>query len=145
MSTKLIIVHLFKIHYIMHENTLKQGLFLLFMVSLTTVKSFAQADKVTLNTDQKFELLLNEKRKINPSLLMNDCYKIQIYNGDSESSKREINRFKTEFNYLDATVIFNTPYYKVWVGNFKSKIDAQRHLIEIQKKYANSLIIKPSK
>ena len=28
--------------------------------------------------------------------------------------------FKNEFNFLDATIIFNTPYYKVWVGNFKT-------------------------
>ena len=35
-------------------------------------------------------------------------------------------------------------HYKVWVGNFKSKIDAERHLIEIQKKYTSSIIVKPS-
>jgi len=129
----------------MHKNTLNLGLILLFITSLTSVKSIAQTEKTSIIADQKFELLLSEKRKINTSLLMNDGYKIQIYNGDSETSKRELNKFKIDFDYLDATIIFNTPYYKVWIGSFKSKIDAERNLLEIQKKYPNSMIIKPGK
>lgn len=129
----------------MHKNTLKLDLVLLFLTSLTSIKSLAQTERTTIIADQKFELLLSEKRKINTSLLMNEGYKIQIYNGDSETSKRELNKFKIDFDYLDATVIFNTPYYKVWIGSFKSKIDAERNLLEIQKKYPNSIIIKPGK
>ena len=129
----------------MHKNAVKLTINLLLLAGLTSVKSIAQAEKTAVITDPKFELLLNEKRKINTSLLMNDGYKIQIYNGDSETAKRELNKFKFEFDYLDATIIFNTPYYKVWIGSFKSKIDAQRHLTELQRKYPNSIIIKPGK
>ena len=115
------------------------------LTALSTGNAFAQTSKTTLSQDQKFEQLLNEKRKINPSIGMNEGYKIQIYSGDSESSRRELSRFKSDYNYIDATIIFNTPSYKVWAGNFKSKIDAHRHLLEIQKKYPNSIVIKPSK
>lgn len=129
----------------MTKNPLKKHLILVVITSFFSVNSFAQTEKLTLNQDQKFELLLAEKRKINQSIALQEGYKIQIFNGDSESSKRELSKVKIEFNYLDATIIFNTPYYKVWVGNFKSKIDAQRHLLEIQKKFPNSILIKPSK
>ena len=88
---------------------------------------------------------MNEKRKINVSMSAAEGYKIQIFNGDSENSRRELAKFKSDFNYLDATIIFNTPYYKVQAGNFKTKIDAERHLLEIQRKYPNSIIIKPRK
>lgn len=115
------------------------------LVVFFSLNSIAQTDKTTLSQDQKFEQLLDEKRKINNSIATNEGYKIQIYNGDNENSRRELSKFKTDFNYIDATIIFNTPYYKVWVGNFKSKIDAERHLIEIQKKYTSSIIVKPSK
>ena len=129
----------------MNTILLKPQLLLLFSVAFFSTNSFSQSSEISLSQDPKFEQLLNEKRKINNSIATNEGYKIQIYNGDSENSRKELTKFKNEFNYLDATIIFNTPYYKVWVGNFKSKIDAQRHLIEIQKKYANSIIIKPSK
>ena len=129
----------------MNKNISKSNLFILFSIALFSVNSYAQTNKIALSQDQKFVQLLNEKRKINPSIAINEGYKIQIFNGDSESAKRELARIKTEFSYLDATIIFNTPYYKVWAGNFKTKIDAQRHLIEIQKKFPNSIILKPSK
>jgi hypothetical protein len=32
---------------------------------------------------------------------------------------------------LDGTIIFNTPNYKVWVGNFRTRIE-KRNLIEIE-------------
>lgn len=107
--------------------------------------SIAQNEKITVTQDSKFENLLSEKRRINSSITINDRYKIQIFNGDSENSKKTLNDFKKEFKTLDATIIFNTPYYKVWVGNFKTKIEAERTLLFLQKKYPNALLIKPNK
>lgn len=136
---------MFKIHEVMIKNSPRQPIIFFVLTALFTVNSFGQTNKITVSQDQKFEQLLNEKRKINPSIVANEGYKVQIFSGDSENSRRELQKFKIEFNYLDATIIFNTPTYKVWVGNFKSKIDAQRNLLEIQKRYPNSIIIKPSK
>ena len=136
-------VHLFKIHEVMTKSSLKRRLLIVMLTSLFAINSFSQDNKLTVSQDPKFEQLLNEKRKINLSISTMEGYKIQIYNGENENAKRELTKFKNEFNFLDATIIFNTPYYKVWVGNFKTKIDAQRHLLEIQKKYTNSIIIKP--
>ena len=127
----------------MTKSSLKRRLLIVMLTSLFAINSFSQDNKLTVSQDPKFEQLLNEKRKINLSISTMEGYKIQIYNGENENAKRELTKFKNEFNFLDATIIFNTPYYKVWVGNFKTKIDAQRHLLEIQKKYTNSIIIKP--
>lgn len=106
---------------------------------------FAQDKNITVSQDPKFENLLNEKRKINTSLTVNDSYKIQIYNGGSEIAKKTLSEFKQNFSTIDATIVFNTPNYKVWVGNFKTRIEAERNLVEIKKKYANVLLIKPSR
>lgn len=117
--------------------------FLLLYVSTSYVS--AQNQKITISQDPRFEQLLSEKRKINASLTVNDSYKIQIYNGGSENAKKTLNDFKQNFSDIDATIVFNTPNYKVWVGNFKSRIEAERYLIDIKKKYNNVLLIKPSK
>ncbi|WP_432672085.1 SPOR domain-containing protein [Flavobacterium sp. SM2513] len=129
----------------MTKNQVNSTITVFLFTVLFSLNSSAQTDKVTLSQDQKFEQLLNEKRKINNSIATNEGYKIQIYNGDNSNSRRELSKFKSDFNYLDATIIFSTPEYKVWVGNFKSKIDAERHLIEIQKKYSSSIIVNPTK
>ena len=114
-------------------------------IGLSTYYVNAQDQNVTVNQDPKFEQLLNEKRKINASLTVNDSYKIQIYTGSSEIAKKTLNEFRQEFTAIDATIIFNTPNYKVWVGNFKTRIEAEKTLSEINNRYKNVLLIKPSR
>ena len=108
-------------------------------------KSFSQESKVAVSQDPKFEQLLNEKRKINSSITINDRYKIQIFNGDSENSKKTLMDFKKENKNLDATIVFSTPAYKVWVGNFKTRIEAEKNLELLKKKFPNAFLIKPNK
>lgn len=108
-------------------------------------KSIAQESKVTLSQDPKFETLLNEKRRINSSITINDRYKIQIFNGDSENSKKTLTNFKKENKGQDGTIVFSTPIYKVWVGNFKTRIEAEKNLSDLKKKYPNAFLIKPNK
>lgn len=107
--------------------------------------SYAQEAKVNVNQDVKFEQLLNEKRKINSSITINDRYKIQIFNGDSENSKKALINFKKENKNMDGTIVFSTPMYKVWVGNFKTRIDAEKNLQLLKKKFPNAFLIKPNK
>ena|SRR6478672_2530806 len=108
-------------------------------------KMSAQDEKTTLTQDAKFEQMLAEKRKINTSITVNDRYKIQIYNGDSENAKKTLIDFKKDFKNIDGTIVFSTPAYKVWVGNFRSRIEAERNLADLRKKYPNALLIKPNK
>lgn len=106
---------------------------------------FAQNTKNNIEQDLKIEQLLSEKRKNNPSITINDKYKIQIFYGNIEDSKKTLTQFKKEFPKTDGTIIFNNPSYKVWVGSFKNKIEAENHLIYIKKKYPSAVIINPNK
>ena len=108
-------------------------------------KSKAQDRSLSLIQDVKFEKLLNEKRKINTSITVNERYKIQVFSGDSDKAKKILNDCKQDFVDLDGTIVFNTPNYKVWVGNFRTWIEAERNLIEIRTKYENAYLIKPQK
>lgn len=104
---------------------------------------FSQNIEVT--QDPKFENLLKEKRKINSGITVNNRYKIQVFTGNNELSKKAYTDFRKEFKDYDATIVFNTPSYKVWVGNYKTRIEAERNLKILVKKYPNAFIIKPSK
>jgi len=112
---------------------------------LFTSNLHAQDGNLAVRQDPKFEQMLNEKRKINSSITVNDRYKIQIYNGESETAKKTLTDFRAAFKNFDGTIVFSTPTYKVWIGNFKSRIEAERNLAEVKKKYANAFLIKPNK
>ena len=136
---------MYKNHGIMKILRVKIAFLTASFIGVSCINLSAQESNVSLNQDPKFEQLLNEKRKINSSITVNDRYKIQIYNGDSESAKKTLSEFRKEFKNYDGTIVFSTPTYKVWVGNFKSRIESERNLVEIKKKYPNAFLIKPNK
>ena len=122
----------------------QEALLLFSLFSITTNTITAQNSNLNVNQDPKFEQLLNEKRKSNTNLAYSDRYKIQIFNGASEGAKKTLNDFRQEFKNIDGTIIFNTPNYKVWVGNFRTRMEAERNLADIQKKYKTIFLIRPN-
>ena len=125
--------------------TLKKIILSFLLIGFSTCYVCAQDQNITINQDPKFEQLLNEKRKINTSLTVNDSYKIQVFTGSSENAKKTLNEFRQEFTDIDATIVFNTPNYKVWVGSFRTRIEAEKTLVNIKDRYKNVLLIKPSR
>ena len=114
-----------------------------FMLNATSMM-FSQTG-INVSQDDKFEELLIAKRKVNATLSINNRYKIQIYNGDAETAKTTLSDFKKANKNFDGTVVFNTPLYKVWVGNFKTRIEAEKNLLDLKKKFPLAFLIKPSK
>lgn len=123
----------------------KKLFYALFLPVLLFTNHVVSAQNVTVEQDAKFEQLLNEKRKVNASLTLNDRWKIQIFTGNNENAKKELISFKKDNKNFDATIVFHTPVYKVWVGNYKTRIEAERNLKELKMKYPNAFLIKPNK
>lgn len=118
--------------------------FSLFLIILSS-NLYAQEKSITVSQDYKFEQLMVEKRKINATIMANDRYKVQIFSGDTDSAKKNLSDYRKASGTNEGTIIFNTPNYKVWIGNYKTRIEAERNLKELLKKYPNALLIKPSK
>ncbi len=123
----------------------RKGIFGIVFFVIFSSNCFSQEEKTFIKQDSRFEQLLNEKRKMNSSITINDRYKIQIFTGDSETSKKALTDFRKENKNIDATIVFNTPIYKVWVGNFKTRIEAENKLNALKKKYPNAFLVKPNK
>ena len=123
----------------------QKTLFILLFFGFCCTKTFSQEGKTSISQDPRFEELLNEKRKINASITLSDRFKIQIFTGDSESSKKALLEFRKNNKNIDGTIVFSTPIYKVWIGNYKTRIDAEKKLKDLSKKYPNAFLIKPNK
>jgi hypothetical protein len=103
------------------------------------------AQGISLTEDSKFEQLLNEKRKLNVVLGINDAYKIQIFSGSNENARKTLAQFRLQFSEVDATIVFNTPNYKVWAGCYRTRIGAEKAMLDFSVKFKNLLLIKPNK
>jgi hypothetical protein len=129
----------------MNLGILKFGILLLLTALTNPLICAAQSPASAVIQDPKIERLLAEKRKINSSITITDKYKIQLFSGENETAKKTLIDFRKENKNLDATIVFNTPSYKVWIGNFKSRIEAEKALFDLKKRYPNAFLVKPNK
>lgn len=115
------------------------------MALLFSSNCFSQENKTKVIQDPKFEELLKEKQKINADIAINNSYKIQIFYGSAEQAKKKNAEFQREFKNIESTIIYANPTFKVLAGSYKSRLHAEKALVEIKKKYPTALLIKPSK
>ena len=50
-------------------------------------------------------------------------------------------KFKTEYPEVPAYLVYQQPYFKVRVGDFRNQIEAQLFYLELQKNYGQLLIV----
>lgn len=72
-------------------------------------------------------------------------YRIQIaaYSGVNSKSQAEIarNTFNNLFPYTRSYLIYNEPYFKVRVGNYRSRLQAYKDLENIRLTYPSAYIV----
>lgn len=114
---------------------------ILFFLSNITLCN-AQGGSVVINQDNEIDQLLELKKDINKS---KKNYKIQIFNGSHSGALKAQSDFKKSFTEWSIDFEYETPNYKIWVGDFKTRLEADRALIKVKKKFANAFIFKPKK
>ncbi len=67
-------------------------------------------------------------------------YKIQLYNGDETTAYRIQNNFQLDFE-MKAELIYESPEWKVRVGNYKTRLEADRALLEINAKFSGAIVL----
>jgi len=116
-----------------------------FYLILSTLFCNAQQGSIIINHDKKIEQLLDLKKEINTSEKSSDRYKIQIYSGDRTTARSTRSKFRNLHNKWPSTLVYETPNYKIWVGNFRTSLEADRVLNTIIKKFPSAFIFKPKK
>ncbi len=112
---------------------------LLFLFSKHT---FAQQATVTINEDAKIHKLLELKKSLEKENKLSDGYTIQLYYGELNQANSTIRKYRGSYGTWPASIEYETPNYKVWVGNFGSRLEADRALIEIQRSFNSAFILK---
>lgn len=102
----------------------------------------AQEGKIEINQDKQIDALLNVKKQVNAT---ETNYKIQIYSGSRAGADKAQTEFRNSFGEWRSSKEFETPNYKIWVGNFKTRLEADRALVKIKRKFTNAFYFKPKK
>ena len=113
-----------------------------FAYSTTTCN--AQEGALTINQDDNIRRLLAIKKDMNSSEDAIDRYKIQVYSGNRSDAENAQTKVYSSFSWK-TTLVYNTPNYKIWVGSFRTRLEADRALKKIKTKFPNAFIFKPKK
>ncbi|TXE18048.1 SPOR domain-containing protein [Psychroserpens burtonensis] len=101
----------------------------------------AQEGIVTIEQHSDINKLLEYKKDVKTV----DLYKIQLdFGSRSEAESLKI-KFQNTFAEWPSEMVYETPNYKVWVGNFSTRLEADIALLEIKKKFSKAMVFEPKK
>jgi inner membrane protein involved in colicin E2 resistance len=119
-------------------------IFFLIILFLISISSFSQAGKIQLNQDPKLSELMKLKKVVNQEDFTSGQYTIQVYNGTYEIGTELMKRLISENELKDVIFSFETPYYKIRIGKYVSKIEAIKELKNVKKTFPSAFILKPN-
>ncbi len=111
------------------------------IIFFTCANLFSQDELVQINKDSRIDTLLKLKKQIKKNTFN---LKIQIFSGQRDKALELIeNHDKSSYVNTTIELIYETPNYKVWIGDFYTQIEADKKLLMIKKKYPEAFIFRP--
>ena len=107
--------------------------------------AFAQVGHVNIQQDSIIPKLLEIKTEMGKANKIGDRYKIQIFSGDNNAASNLLKEYRAQYSQWPSTIIYDTPNYKVWVGNFRNSLEADRALAEIKKTFPAAFRFRPER
>jgi hypothetical protein len=129
----------------MKTMILKISLLSVICLLASTTFCNAQQGTVVVNQDSQINALLNIKKDMNKDDDASNRYKIQIYSGNRSAAELAMKNFSESYNDWTPAMRFETPNYKIWAGNFGTRLEADRALKQIKRNFPSAFIFKPKK
>ena len=89
--------------------------------------------------------LLSKKHSLESNNELKSTYKLQIFSGSLKKAEETQVEFESLELDIESRILYQTPNYKVWIGNYRNRIQADRAFEKVKNEYPNTLIIKPGK
>lgn len=117
---------------------------LLTSCSFSGLNLSAQENKSKVTAPPLVQELLVLKSKMTESNELNERYKIQLFSGSTlDEANKTRRKFKEKHPNQPASIEYQTPNYKVWVGDFRDRLEAERLFITIKEDFKSSFVFKP--
>lgn len=97
---------------------------------------YAQNNTTQNDTLKKF---IQKKRAYNKKYGYG--YRIQLYNGFETEAKKTRAKFRIKFPEIPTFIVYKSPEWKIQVGNYKTKLEADRALLDFKKEFYGALVV----
>ena len=107
--------------------------FVWFLTSQTIYSQSIKSDSTLINE------LISKKRSFNKEFGYG--FRIQLYNGFEIEAKKTEAKFKIDFPEITTYLLYRQPEWKIQVGYYKTKLEADRALLDLKRKYGSAIVI----
>lgn len=97
--------------------------------------------EVILDADARIPALMERYRKENEGTKISG-YRVQLFSGNRKSAFDMRANFMQTLPKYRATVIYDSPNFKTQVGNFRTKLEAEKVLEQIWPLFKGSFVVK---
>jgi len=91
------------------------------------------------NDNEKIKSLIVKKRDYNKKYGFG--FRIQLYNGTESKARSEKAKFGVLYNNVKSYLKFDSPEWKVQVGNYKNVLEADRALLSFKDDFSSAIVI----
>ena len=126
------------------HHLVKQKITVIFLVfAFSQFETFGQTDEgeVRIQTSAHVDEMLVQKKEYNKSIEAYQGFKIQIYYGSEKKCYEVQEDFKMLFPDIATSVIFSTPQWKLQVGNYRTRLEADNTIVNIKKEYPGAIVL----
>lgn len=128
-------------------NLTHRNLLFVFLIFIFSNAANAQTmpigkDSLVMNTDSRITKLQNTYVELNKLKQSSPGYRIQIHFGNEREKAREIKtKFLQTFPDIAAYESYQSPNFRIRVGDYRSKLEATKYLKQISPQFPSSFIV----
>lgn len=124
---------------------IRNSFFCIICLLAMSFSGYSQNGQVNIQQNDLIPELLELKSKLTRDGKLGDRYQIQLYYGDNSSASEVIKDFRNKYDSWPSQIVYETPNYKVWVGNFRTRLEADRALLKVKQDFPAAFIPKPQR
>ena len=120
--------------------------FFFITLASATMAQFADNKNSIIYNDPEIENLLELHLEYNKAFPIIEGYRIQLSMKAGNTALDEINNIKNKFEQdnpsINTYVTFREPYYRLRVGDFRTRLEAVEYMERIKRNYPQAWVIK---
>ncbi len=125
-----------------HLSKFKFFIALIFIVFLqNNLAAQTEDGTVRIETSAHIDQMLAEKKAYNKSLDKFQGFKIQIFYGSEKECYEVKEEFTSLYRDIATSIIFSTPQWKLQIGNYRTRLEADNSMVSIKKEYPSAIVL----
>jgi len=116
-------------------------LFLLYALFFGSTGWSQTEGNITIESSQSIKQLVAQKRAYNKNKKYVKGFKVQLFYGSEEGALKVKEDFMSVYPDMSSELKFHSPYWKVWVGSYKTRLEADRGLLEIKEGFQSAIVV----